>query len=66
MTPTPPPPPRGPEGPSIAEEMSAIPYEPLLPIEKRLIVGSLLLGAGLLLVLLWASSTFFPVDAAAR
>jgi hypothetical protein len=45
----------------LARELEAIPYEPLLPIEKALIVGSLLLGALLLGVLLWASTTFFPI-----
>ncbi|MBV8077036.1 MAG: hypothetical protein JO284_11590 [Planctomycetaceae bacterium] len=53
----------GPEGDPLAEELAAIPYEPLLPVEKRLIAGSLLLGVALLGVLLWASSTFFPIQA---
>ena len=44
-----------------AEEMAKIPYEPLLPVEKKLIAGSLLLGVVLLGVLLWVSSTYFPV-----
>ena len=44
-----------------AEEMARIPYEPLLPAEKKLIVGSLLLGLVLLGVLLWVSATYFPV-----
>ncbi len=44
-----------------AEEMARIPYEPLLPVEKKLIVGSLLLGVVLLGVLLWISATYFPV-----
>jgi hypothetical protein len=46
---------------SIARELEAIPYEPLLPIEKKLIVSCLLLGILLLGLLLWASATFFPV-----
>jgi hypothetical protein len=46
---------------SFAEELEAIPYEPLLPIEKKLIVWCLVLGVVLLGVLLWASATFFPV-----
>jgi hypothetical protein len=46
---------------TLAEELAAVPAEPLLPIEKRLIVGSLLLGAALLGVLLWISATYFPV-----
>ncbi len=44
-----------------AEEMARLPYEPLLPAEKKLIVGSLLLGAVLLALLLWISSVFFPI-----
>jgi hypothetical protein len=47
--------------PSIARELEAIPYEPLLPIEKKLIVWCLVLGVVLLGFLLWASATFFPV-----
>ena len=52
----------GPE-PSLAEELAAIPYEPLLPIEKWLIASSLILGVALLGLLLWVSATFFPVSA---
>jgi hypothetical protein len=47
--------------PTLAEELAAIPYEPLLPVEKRLIAVSLILGVSLLAVLSWASATFFPV-----
>ncbi len=47
--------------PSLAEELAAIPYEPLLPVEKWLIAVSLILGVILLAVLLWVSATFFPV-----
>jgi hypothetical protein len=47
--------------PSLADELKAIPYEPLLPIEKKLIVWCLVLGVVLLGLLLWASATFFPV-----
>jgi hypothetical protein len=52
-------------GRSLSEELSAIPYEPLLPIEKKLIAWCLALGVVLLGVLLWASATFFPVVAPA-
>jgi len=45
----------------VSEELGAIPYEPLLPIEKKLIVWSLVLGVVLLLILIWASYTFFGV-----
>jgi hypothetical protein len=48
--------------PSLAQELEAIPYEPLLPIEKKLIIWCLVLGFLLLGVLLWASATFFPVS----
>ena len=41
--------------PSLAEELAAIPYEPLLPVEKWLIAVSLILGVILLAVLSWAS-----------
>ena len=47
--------------PTLAEELAAIPYEPLLPAEKKLIAGSLILGVVLLGFLLWISATFFPV-----
>ncbi len=49
--------------PSLAAELSAIAREPLLPIEKKLIAGSLILGLLLLGLLLWVSARFFPVDA---
>jgi hypothetical protein len=48
--------------PSLAQELEAIPYEPLLPVEKKLVVCCLLLGIVLLGVLLWASATFFPIS----
>jgi hypothetical protein len=47
--------------PTLAEELAAIPYEPLLPAEKTLIASSLILGFSLLGLLLWISATFFPV-----
>jgi hypothetical protein len=51
----------GPDDPtSLARELAAIPEEPLLPVEKKLIVGSLLLGLLLLGLLLWLSHVFFP------
>jgi hypothetical protein len=53
---------RPPDAPqaSMKEELAAIPYEPLLPVEKKLIVWSLVLGAVLLGILLWVSNTYFP------
>jgi hypothetical protein len=56
--------PAGPETPpplSLAEELAAIPFEPLLPIEKWLIATSLILGVALLGLLSWTASTFFPI-----
>ena len=52
-------PPAVPEG-QLGEEMARIPYEPLLPVEKKLIAGSLILGVLLLGLLVWVSYTFFP------
>jgi hypothetical protein len=48
-----------PEG-RIGREMEQIPYEQLLPVEKKLIAVSLILGVVLLGVLVWVSYTFFP------
>ena len=50
--------------PSLAEELAAIPYEPLLPAEKWLISVSLITGVILLAVLSWASATFYPANPA--
>lgn len=44
----------------VKKEMEKMPYEPLLPIEKSLILWSLILGGVLMVVLIWASYTFFP------
>lgn len=49
-----------PPEPKLADEIKRMDYEPLLPIEKRLITWSLLLGFGLLGLLIWLSRTFFP------
>ena len=35
-------------------------YEPLLPVEKKLIGYSLIIGVVLLGLLVWVSYTFFP------
>jgi hypothetical protein len=50
-----------PEQPRLAEEMEKMEYEPLLPVEKKLIIWSISLGIFLLVVLTWVSNTFFPV-----
>ena len=44
---------------NLAEELARMQAEPLLPIEKKLILYSLLLGVGLLGLLAWISLTFF-------
>jgi hypothetical protein len=44
----------------ISEELSKMEYEPLLPVEKKLIAWSLILGVVLLGFLVWISYTFFP------
>jgi len=47
---------------SIGEGLQKIPYEPLLPIEKKLIGWSLGLGLALMVVLIFISYTYFPAD----
>ena len=46
--------------PKISEEMQKMPYEPLLPVEKKLIGWSLGLGVVLLVILVFINYTFFP------
>lgn len=46
--------------PKLAEELKKMEYEPLLRVEKQLIGWSVGLGVGLLFVLYWVSSVFFP------
>ena len=48
------------EKPRLADEMEKMEYEPLLPVEKKLIVWSITLGVVLLVVMTWVSYTFFP------
>ncbi len=48
------------EQPKVGEEMRQMPYEPLLPIEKKLIGWSLGLGGVLLGILVYVSRTYFP------
>jgi hypothetical protein len=47
------------EDPKLAEELKKMPYEPLLPIEKKLVLWSVLLGLFLLVVLIWANHALF-------
>ncbi|HYA04024.1 MAG TPA: hypothetical protein VEI04_13035 [Syntrophobacteria bacterium] len=44
----------------LKEEMQRMEYEPLLPVEKKLIGISIGLGIVLLFVFIWISFTFFP------
>ncbi len=44
----------------LARELEQMPWEPLLPVEKKLIGWSIGLGVGLLGILVWVSYTFFP------
>jgi hypothetical protein len=46
--------------PKFIDELKKMEYEPLLPVEKKLIVGSLVLGIALLGLLIWISRVFFP------
>jgi hypothetical protein len=45
--------------PNISEELRGMAAEPLLPVEKRLILWSLVLGVGLIGILYYVSYTFF-------
>ena len=47
--------------PRIGEEIRKMETEPLLPIEKKLIAGSLILGIVLLLILVWTGNSSLPV-----
>jgi hypothetical protein len=49
-----------PSEPEFSEELSKMEHEPLRPVEKKLIVGSLLIGVVLLGLLIWMSNTLFP------
>lgn len=50
------------EEPKLAEELKKMEaeYEPLLPVEKKLIIWSIGLGIILLFILVWVSYTYFP------
>ena len=49
------------EEPKFADEIKKMEYEPLLPVEKRLIAWSLGLGIVLIVLLVWVSHAFFEV-----
>jgi hypothetical protein len=42
------------------DEVEKMSYEPLLPVEKELVIWSITLGAVLLGLLTWVSYTYFP------
>ena len=44
----------------LIDELQKMEYEPLLPVEKKLIVWSLIIGVVALGFLWWISVTFFP------
>jgi hypothetical protein len=44
----------------VGQEMQKMPYEPLLPIEKKLIGWSLGLGVVLMVILIIISRIYFP------
>jgi hypothetical protein len=45
---------------SMTEELASMEWEPLLPIEKKLIGWSISIGVVLLFVLYFVSAEFFP------
>ncbi len=47
--------------PQLADEMARMRSEPILPVERKLVAISLILGVVLLVVLAWISLTFFRV-----
>lgn len=50
------------EEPKFSDELKKMEYEPLLPVEKKLIGWSIGLGIILLAALIWISSAFFSVQ----
>ncbi len=44
----------------LVDELQKMEFEPLLPVEKKLIGWSIGLGVVLLALLVWVSYTFFP------
>ena len=49
------------EKPRIGEEIAKMHAEPLLPVEKKLIAGSLILGIVLLAILIWTGNGTLPI-----
>jgi hypothetical protein len=46
------------EDPKLSDELKNMEYEPLLPIEKKLVAWSIALGCGLLAILVFVSRYF--------
>jgi hypothetical protein len=46
----------------LADELKKMEWEPLLPVEKKLIIWSLSIGVLSLALLVWISYTFFPAQ----
>ncbi len=46
----------------LKEELEKMEYEPLLPVEKKLIIWSIVLGIVLLFILVFISYIFFPAS----
>ncbi|MCL4502954.1 MAG: hypothetical protein M1438_14060 [Deltaproteobacteria bacterium] len=44
----------------LIDELQKMEYEPLLPVEKKLISWSIIIGVAALGFLVWVSYTFFP------
>ncbi len=44
----------------LIDELQKMEYEPLLPVEKKLIAWSIIIGVVALGFLVWISHTFFP------
>jgi hypothetical protein len=46
----------------LVEELRRMEYQPLMPVEKKLIGWSLAIGVALIGILIWVSYTFFPAQ----
>jgi hypothetical protein len=46
----------------LTDELAQVSDEPFLPVERALVIGSLVLGALLLGLLWWISNTQFPAQ----
>jgi hypothetical protein len=49
------------KGPRIGKELRKMQAEPLLPIEKKLIAWSLIIGVALLAMLVWTGTASIPI-----